>query len=364
MAFVPVTPLASSAFTGSRVASTCSVVRPGNTVVAALGRGTGQLNTSLDKLGLHKPMNESFAVRDGGRPAGFSADYEEIINGAYRQIFGNAYIMESERAEMATLESQFRDGSLNVKDFCRGLAKTHQYRRRFFDGRPLYGAIELNFKHFLGRTPDGLEQYRAKSGVYDSLGYDKFIDSFFDCGEYDAAYGDSTVPSIRGHLTTTRMSMSSFTHMSQLYRGPAVSDKSNPRTLTNKITLNRAGIQSIPISISYPGSVGGGFMASGPGFASGQSGASMARTSHGARRGDGGMFRIEVTSMSQAGASNGSVGLRSRTGKFYMRRNNSATKLSDSRMANQVFLVPFSQLSTTYMRIHKMGGKIASIQTV
>jgi phycoerythrin-associated linker protein len=362
MAFVPVTPLAVSSFAGSRVANTCSVVCP-NTVVAALGRGTGQVNTSLDKLGLHKPMNESFAVRDGGRPAGKSADYEEIILGAYRQIFGNAYVMESEREEMAKIESEFRDGRLTVKDFCRALAKTYQYRKRFFDGRPLYGAIELNFKHFLGRTPDGLEQYRAKSGIYDSKGYDAFVDSFFDCGEYDAYYGDSTVPVIRGHLTTTGMSMAAFTHMSQMYRGPAVSDKSNPRTMTNKITLNRAGITSSPISVTYPGSAGGSFMSSGS-YTAG-SGAGMAHTCHGARRGGAkSMYRIEVTSMSQARGSNGSVTLRSRTGKFYSTRNNSATKLSDFRNANQVYLVPFSELNTVYQKVHRQGGKIASVQAV
>jgi hypothetical protein len=61
-------------------------------------------------------------------------------------VFGNAYVMESERAEMAKIESEFRDGQTTTKEFCRDLAKTYQYRKRFFDGRPLYGAIELCFK--------------------------------------------------------------------------------------------------------------------------------------------------------------------------------------------------------------------------
>jgi phycoerythrin-associated linker protein len=371
MAFVPATPLASSAFAGRSVVNTCRVPTKANVVLARLGGGTGQINTSLDKLGIHKSSNERFLPLDNVRPAGFSADYEEIIQGAYRQIFGNAYIMESERAEMSKIESEYRDGRLSTKDFCRALAKTYQYRKRFFDGRPLYGAIELNFKHLLGRTPDGLEQYRARSAVYDTQGYDKFIDAFFDDGEYDQFFGDWCVPFVRGHLTTSNLSMCAFTHMFFLHRGQSTSDKSNPRIMTNKIPLNRAGIQSIPIPVVNPGSAGGCFMspdASTGSWQNGVSGATMARTSLGARQGndDRKMYRLEVTGFSQGGANNGRSGvtLRSRSGKFYNTRNGSAAKFSEFRRANQVYLVPFSELSATYVQVHKQGGKIASIASV
>lgn len=355
MAFVPATPLAASTFAGRTLRGTCNVTG-GNVVVARLGNGTGNVNSSLDKLGLEK-TNERFSPRDNGRPAGFSSDYEELIQGLYRQIFGNAYIMESERAELAVLESQFRDLNLTVKEFCRALGKTNQYKKRFFEGRPLYGAIELNFKHFLGRTPDGLEQYRAKSAVYDSQGYDKFIDCFFDCGEYDEYFGEDCVPYLRGHLTSSNLSMAAFTHMFQMYRGASVSDKSNPRTMTNKITLNSAGIQASPLSVSSPGS-DVSFVTPGK--------ASMPRSSHGARRGNEKMFRIEVTGFAQSSTGNGRtrVTLRSRTGSFYPPINNSAGQYSDYRRSNQVFVVPLRDLNPTFVRIHNMGGKIASISTV
>lgn len=371
MAFVPATPLAASAFAGRAVANTCLVNNSTNQVVARLAGGTGQVNTSLDKLGIHKSSNERFVPLDNGRPAGFSSDYEEIMSGAYRQIFGNAYIMESERAEMSKIESEYRDGRLSTKDFCRALAKTYQYRKRFFDGRPLYGAIELNFKHLLGRTPDGLEQYRAKSAVYDTKGYDSFIDAFFDDGEYDQFFDEWCVPFVRGHLTTSNLSMCAFTHMFFMQRGQSTSDKANPRTMVNKIPLNQAGIQSIPIPVINPGSAGAGFLspdASSGSWQNGVSGAIMARTSHGARQGNGDrkMYRVEATGFTQGGATGGRAGvsLRSRSGKFYKTRNNSAAKISEFRRANQVYLVPFSELSDTYKKICKQGGKIASITSV
>lgn len=369
MAFVPIVSLRpginSSSFTGSRVA--CTPPAATSRVVARLGTVLG--NSSLDKLGLDKFV-ERFELKEAGRPDGFSADYEVFIQACYRQVFGNAYIMESERAEMAKEESDFRDGELTVKEFCRRLGKTYQYRKRFFEGRPLYGAIELCYKHFLGRTPDGLEQYRSRSAVYDAKGYDAFIDSFFDDGEFDAFFDSWCVPYYRGHLTTSNLSMTSFTHMFQVVRGSSTSDKANPRTMTNRITLNQAGIQSIPLAIIAPGADGCTFQApdaSSGSWQGGFSGATMARTSHGARQQKGKMFRIEVGNFSQQSSNNGGSGLsmRTRAGKFYKTRNNSFNaRISDFRRANKVYLVPFDELSATYIRIHKNGGSIASITPV
>lgn len=369
MAFVPIvglrpdtTPLNStvSSFSGNRL--TAPTVCPSNAPVARLGTVLG--NSSLDKLGLERFSNERFQVSDRARPAGFSADYEEIISGCYRQVFGNAYIMESERAELAKAESEFRDQRLSLKEFIRCIAKSYQYKKRFFDSRPLYGAIELNFKHFLGRTPDGLEEYRAKSAIYDTKGYESFVDAFFDDGEYDLAFDEWCVPFYRGHLTTANLSMCAFTHLFQVVRGASTSDKSNPRTMTNRIPLNRAGIQSIALPVIPPGSGGSSFLAPGTisgSWQNGVSGATMARTYHGTRQEGGKMFRIEVADLTQRGANNGRAGinLRSRTGRVYKTQG-----LSDFRRSSSVFLVPFNELSQTYVRIHKDGGKIASITPV
>nr|5Y6P_24 Chain 24, LR1 [Griffithsia pacifica]5Y6P_S8 Chain S8, LR1 [Griffithsia pacifica]5Y6P_X5 Chain X5, LR1 [Griffithsia pacifica]5Y6P_X9 Chain X9, LR1 [Griffithsia pacifica]5Y6P_aX Chain aX, LR1 [Griffithsia pacifica]5Y6P_bX Chain bX, LR1 [Griffithsia pacifica]ATG31127.1 LR1 [Griffithsia pacifica] len=371
MAFVPIVNLrpalsapSTSSFSGVRLADApTSTPAP---VVARLGTVLG--NSSLDKLGLDKFVDR-FEVNEAGRPDGFSADYEVIIRACYMQIFANAYIMESERAEMAKAESEFRDGRFTVKEFCRALAKSYQYRKRFFDGRPLYGAIELCFKHILGRTPDGLEHYRAKSAVYDTKGYEAFIDAFFDDGEYDAFYDSYCVPFYRGHLTTSNLSMAAFTHMFQVVRGSSTSDKANPRTMTNQITLNQAGIQSIPLAVVAPGADGATFLApdaSAGSWQTGFSGATKARTSHGSRQEKGKMFRIEVANNTQYSAVGGGSGikLQSRSGKFYKMRNMAPAKVSTFRRANNVYLVPFDELSATYIKIHKNGGSIASITPV
>lgn len=373
MAFVPsssFTPTTSttSSFAGDRVCNVSAKSSPSSLVVARLGTVLG--NSSLDKLGLDK-YKERFELKEPGRPAGKSAEYEVYIQAAYRQIFGNAYNMESERAEMARIESDFRDGELTVKEFCRALCKSYQYRKRFFDGRPLYGAIELMYKHILGRTPDGLEQYRSKSYVYDNFGYDKLVDSFFDDNrEYDYYFDQWCVPYIRGHLTDSNLSMASFTHIFQLVRGSSTSDKANPKTMTDKITLNMSGIQSIPLPVIAPGTDGATYAPLAPeggSWQNGSSGLTMSRTYHGNRLDKGKMYRIEVSNYSQGGSVKGGSGvvLRSRTGKFYKTRNNGGiAKVSDFRCASNVYLVPFDELSATYVKIHNSGGSIASITPV
>lgn len=372
MAFVPSSsflPTSTSSFVGERIChvTASSAMTSVTPMTARLGTVLG--NASLPKLGLDK-YTERFVINDGGRPVGESADYEVIIQACYRQIFGNAYIMESERAEMAKEESEFRDGQTSLKDFCRALTKTMQYRNRFFHGRPLYGFIELAYKHILGRTPDGLEQYRCKSAVYDTKGYDAMIDTFFDDGEYDAYYDDWCVPFIRGHLTTSNLSMASFTHLFQVVRGSSTSDKANPRTMTNKITLNMKGIQSIPLAVIAPGADGCTYLDAAPtggSWQAGTSGGTMARTCHGTRSEKGRMYRIEVGNFKQNKSVRGGSGvvLRNRSGAFYKTRNNGGVaNVSDFRRANNVYLVPFAELSSTYVKIHNNGGSIASITPV
>ena len=55
---------------------------------------------------------------------------ELAIQAAYRQVFGNCYVMENER--LYALEAQLRDGRLCIREFIRGLAKSDLYRSRFF----------------------------------------------------------------------------------------------------------------------------------------------------------------------------------------------------------------------------------------
>jgi len=71
---------------------------------------------------------------------------ETLINAAYKQVFGNCYLMESERAELAKAESDFKLCTLSVRELVRSMAKSEAYKKRFFARAGPYRFIELNFK--------------------------------------------------------------------------------------------------------------------------------------------------------------------------------------------------------------------------
>ena len=147
-------------------------------------------------------------------------DVETIIRAIYRQVLGNAHIMESER--LVVSESKLKLGNISVREFVRELAKSELYRSRFFDNCYRYRAMELNFKHLLGRAPDNFAEMRYHSNVLDEGGFEADIDAYIDSDEYQNAFGENIVPYYRGYKTQNGQSMLGFTNMFQLLRLLAV----------------------------------------------------------------------------------------------------------------------------------------------
>jgi phycoerythrin-associated linker protein len=255
---------------------------------------------------------------------------ETIIRAVYRQVLGNAYVMESERATVP--ESQFKRGELSVREFVRAVAKSSVYSSRFFDTCPRYRFIELNFKHLLGRTPDGLEEMRYHSTILDTKGFEAEIDSYIDSDEYQSVYGENIVPYYRGYKTEAAKTMVGFTHMFAMLRGASSSDFKGSLSGKSPV-LNKYVILDAPMSIIPPS---GGAAGDGWSF----QGASVGGSTRLGSNDEGKMFRIEVTGYRGKGAVN-------RVSKF--------------RRSNQVYYVPADRLSQEYQRIHKEGGVIASI---
>ncbi len=262
-------------------------------------------------------------------------EVETIIRAVYRQVLGNAYIMESERATVP--ESQFKRGELSVREFVRAIAKSDAYISRFFETSPRYRFIELNFKHLLGRAPNGFDEMKAHSAILDNGGWEAEIDSYLDSDEYQEAFGENIVPYHRGYKSRPGQTMVEFTHMFAMLRGASSSDFKG--SLAGKTpVLNKNIIQGTPIAIVAPS---GGTAGEGWSF---QEPTLSAPTRQGVGAGaNGKVYRIEVTGYSSPGAVN-------RVSKF--------------RRSNKVYFVPYDQLSQQYQRIHKQGGKIASITPV
>lgn len=249
---------------------------------------------------------------------------ETMIRAVYRQVLGNAYVMESERLQVP--ESQFKRGELSVREFIRAVAKSDLYRSRFFEDVPRYRAIELNFRHLLGRAPLDLEEMRYHSNILDTEGFEAEIDSYINSDEYQTVFGEYVVPYLRGYKSEACQSMVQFTHFFQLVRGASTSSLKGD--LAGKSPkLNSLVIQEIPTPVVAPGLT----------F---RTPVLAARSRHGVDASAGGkVYRIEVT------------GYRAKV----------VNNVSKFRRSNQVFLVPYEKLSEEYQRIHRQGGIIASI---
>lgn len=180
MAFVP--PLAATQFLGAR--TTASVSRPRFAAAAASRPSAPRMAfSSIDNpestVSLTEPSVEAKAL---------------VLTAAYRQIFGNAYLMESERAELARVESDFKNGDLTVAELLRAMAKSNAYRKRFFERAGPYAFVELNCKHFLGRGANSQEEVSFHVQKLLTDGYDAEIDSYFDSAEYRDTFGPDAVP--------------------------------------------------------------------------------------------------------------------------------------------------------------------------
>lgn len=178
-------------------------------------------------------------------PGAAADDIEVVIRAVYRQVMGNAHIMESER--LVVPESQLKRGELSVREFVRQVAKSELYRSRFTDCYR-YRAMELNFKHLLGRAPQTFAEMKAHSTILDTEGYEADIDSYIDSDEYNNAFGENVVPYYRGYRTEAGQTMVEFTNMLQLLKSASSSDKdpANAPRLAKKILSQQSQKSAAP----------------------------------------------------------------------------------------------------------------------
>lgn len=150
-------------------------------------------------------------------------EVQAVIRAVYKQVLGNAHIMESDR--LVSAESLLCDGSISVRDFVRTVAKSAIYRARFFESCSQYRFIELNYKHLLGRAPLDQSEISEHVRIYNEQGYDAEIDSYIDSEEYITSFGENIVPYYRATSSQVGQKQIGYNRMSALFRGVAETDK-------------------------------------------------------------------------------------------------------------------------------------------
>jgi phycobilisome core-membrane linker protein len=131
------------------------------------------------------------------KPGLSAAEKTEIVKAAYRQVFERD-ITRAYSQSISYLESQVKNGDISMKEFIRRLAKSPLYRKQFYEPFINSRALELAFRHILGRGPSSREEVQKYFSIVSSGGLPALIDALVDCQEYADYFGEETVPYIRG----------------------------------------------------------------------------------------------------------------------------------------------------------------------
>jgi phycocyanin-associated rod linker protein len=280
------------------------------------------VTTAASRLGV-SAFDESNRVEL--RPNWTRDEAQIAIRAVYRQVFGNDYIMKSER--LTSLESLLCNRSISVKDFVRGVAKSELYKTKFLYGNFQTRVIELNIKHLLGRAPYDESEVIYHLDLYQNEGFEADIDSYIDSAEYDENFGENIVPYYRGFATQPNQKTVGFTRMFQLYRGYANSDRAQIAGKTSRLAKELATNSASSVSGPSGSNDGWAFREAGKGTPTQVFG----NTNNGDR-----VYRVEVASLN-------------------------LPRYPKVRRISRALLVPYSELSDTLQKINKMGGKVASI---
>ena len=160
-------------------------------------------------------VNHSYAA------AGESS-LELAISSAYKQVFGNISVYDSQR--LTSLEAFLRDGRIKIQGFMAGLVKSELYKSKFFFAVSPIRGIELTTKHLLGRPPIDQGEIGAAVKFIADNGFDAFVDSLVTSEEYLETFGTDTVPYLRGFKSEARASCSTFLGMAEVTPANAASE--------------------------------------------------------------------------------------------------------------------------------------------
>ncbi|HHP7230901.1 MAG TPA: phycobilisome rod-core linker polypeptide [Xenococcaceae cyanobacterium] len=238
------------------------------------------------------------------RPNFTEDDLQQAIRAVYKQVLGNAHLLESDR--LINAESLLRNRDITVRGFVRRVAQSELYQTKFFQNSSQYRFIELNCKHFLGRAPQDQIEIARHVLIYNEQGYATDIDSYLDSAEYIENFGENIVPYARNTSTQVGNKNVDFNRAFSLFRGDATSDNGKSARLISDVASN------LPSKIK-PSAKGSGNLSN-----------------------TGKRFRITVNKICGA----------------------------NIRRSNSTYEVGYAQLSQKIQNIHQLGGKIVSITEI
>jgi len=84
-----------------------------------------------------------------------------------------------------------------MREFIRSLGHSKEYRQQFFGRFSNSRAVELAFRHFLGRGISSREEFTRYFDIVSAQGLNGLVDSLINTQEYARVFGEETVPYLR-----------------------------------------------------------------------------------------------------------------------------------------------------------------------
>jgi phycobilisome core-membrane linker protein len=131
------------------------------------------------------------------KPGLSASEKNDVVKAAYRQVFERD-ITRAYSLSVSDLESKLKNSEISTKEFIRRLCKAPLYRKNFVEPFINSRAMELAFRHILGRGPSSREEVQKYFSIVSSGGWNKLVDALIDSTEYADYFGEETVPYLRG----------------------------------------------------------------------------------------------------------------------------------------------------------------------
>ena len=151
--------------------------------------------------GLQLPATYALAAEGRQRfvmkPRMSGAQKAEVVRAAYRQVFERD-IVKGYSQEVCPVEAtQVRQGDISMREFIRALGRSKEYQRQFYGRFSNSRAVELAFRHFLGRGISSREEFTRYFDIISAQGLPGLVDCLVNSMEYARVFGEETVPYLR-----------------------------------------------------------------------------------------------------------------------------------------------------------------------
>jgi phycobilisome core-membrane linker protein len=154
-------------------------------------------NQGLQLPAIYALAAQGKALRYTMKPGMTGAQKAEVVRAAYRQVFERDIVKGYSQVVCPVEATQVRQGDISMREFIRALGHSKEYRQQFYGRFSNSRAVELAFRHFLGRGISSREEFTRYFDIVSAQGLKGLVDALINTMEYAQVFGEETVPYLR-----------------------------------------------------------------------------------------------------------------------------------------------------------------------